>query len=89
MSVALKNFGTFTFNRPDRAVQGEIQHRLEPRDRLRHALSCVEAAAAFVGGRTRAANANADVRRAKISELFTAIRPARAVQGGFQYRLKP
>ena len=70
MSVALKIFGSFTLNRRDRAVQGEIQHRLEPQDRLRHVLSCVEAAAAFVRGRTRAANANADVRRAENFRKF-------------------
>ena len=50
MTVALKNFESFAEIRTARAVDGEIQHRLEPQDRLRHVLSCLEAAAAFVSG---------------------------------------
>ena len=47
MSVALKNFESFAEIRTARAVQGEIQHRLEPQDRLSHVPSCLEAAATF------------------------------------------
>ena len=61
----MKNFESFAEIRTARAVQGEIQHRLEPQDRLRHVLSCLQAAAAFVRGRTWAANADADVRYAE------------------------
>ena len=78
--------------RPDRAAQGDFQHRLEPQGGWRHVLSCVEAATAFARGKS--AGGNFLSRRTasvalQISEKFTAIRPARAAQGVSQHHLEP